>query len=180
MNSTLQFVDNNLDQSMVNASPDTFNSPTPTIKVKSAYLTASKTSIDDTPRRSFLTYGIRQLSKEIQIKNSKLKKLQQTIRRQDKKIATMSEIIKNLKNKNLLNENDYDVLFESFGKHVNLITNWSKKSLGEKVPKKYSPAIRQFALSLHFFSPKKLTNMLENNLIQFYHIHALWENGIHV
>lgn len=109
MNSTLQFVDNDLDQSMVNASPDTFNSPTPTIKVKSAYLTASKTSIDDTPRRSFLKYGICQLSNEIQIKNSKLKKLQQTIRRQDKKIATMSEIIKNLKNKNLLNENDSDV-----------------------------------------------------------------------
>lgn len=127
MNSTLQFVDNDLDQSMVNASPDTFNSPT-TINVKSAYLTASKTSIDDTPRRSFLKYGIRQLSNEIQIKNSKLKKLQQTIRRQDKKIATMSEIIKNLKKKNLLNENDSDVLFESFGKHPNLITNWSKKS----------------------------------------------------
>ncbi|KAE9522390.1 hypothetical protein AGLY_017221 [Aphis glycines] len=66
----------------------------------------------------------------------------------------MSEIIKNLKNKNLLNENDSDVLFECFGKHANLITNWSKKSLGKKVPKKYSPAIRQFALSLHFFSPK--------------------------
>jgi len=44
----------------------------------------------------------------------------------------MSEIIKNLKNKNLLNENDSDVLFESFGKHANLITNWSKKSEGKK------------------------------------------------
>jgi len=59
----------------------------------------------------------------------------------------MSEIIKNLKNKNLCIENDSGVLSETLGKHADLITNWSKKSLGKKVPKKYSPAIRQFALS---------------------------------
>lgn len=114
----------------------------------------STPSADDTPRRSFLKYGIRELSDEIQIKNSKLRKLQQTIRRKNKKIASMAEIIKSLKNKNLLNENDSNVLFESFGKHSDLISNWSKKNLGKKVPKKFSPAIRQFALSLHFFSPK--------------------------
>uniref|UniRef100_A0A2S2NZW6 Uncharacterized protein n=1 Tax=Schizaphis graminum TaxID=13262 RepID=A0A2S2NZW6_SCHGA len=102
INSTLQLINNDLDRSMVNASPDrfeSFNSSIPTVeeKLKSAYLTASKTSVDDTPRRSFLKYGIRQLLNEIQIKNSKLKALQQTIRRQDKKIVVMSKIIKNLK-----------------------------------------------------------------------------------
>lgn len=94
------------------------------------------------------------MSNEIQIKNSKLRKLQLTIRRQEKKIASMAEIIKSLKSKNLLNENDSNILFESFGKHADLITNWSKKNLGKKVPKKFRPSIRQFALSLHFFSPK--------------------------
>lgn len=97
MDSTLQLVDNNLDQSMENASPDTFNSPIPTGKVMSAYLTASKTSVDDSPQQSFLKRRICQLLNEIQIKNSKIKKLQQTIRRQDKKIVAMKEIIKNLK-----------------------------------------------------------------------------------
>lgn len=37
---------------------------------------------------------------------------------------------------------------------VILITNRSKKNLGEIVPKKYIPEIRQFALSLHFYSPR--------------------------
>lgn len=97
MNSPLQLVDNNLDQSMKNASPDTFNSPIRTEKVMSAYLTASEISVDDSPQRSFLKRRIRQLLNEIQIKNSKIKTLQQTIRRQDKKIIAMKEIIKNLK-----------------------------------------------------------------------------------
>lgn len=35
-----------------------------------------------------------------------------------------------------------------------MITNWTKKKLGKKVPKKYSATVRQFALSLHFFSAK--------------------------
>jgi len=97
MNSTLQLVDNNLNQSMENASSDTFNSPIRTGKVMSAYLTASKTSVDDLPQRSFLKPRIRQLLNESQIKNSKIKKVQQPIRRRDKKIAAMKEIIKNLK-----------------------------------------------------------------------------------
>ncbi|KAF0774041.1 Uncharacterized protein FWK35_00000670 [Aphis craccivora] len=48
------------------------------------------------------------------------------------------------------------------------------KSLGEKVPKKYSPAIRQFALSLHFFCPPIyanpvlcLTKWLFDNILNF-------------
>jgi len=63
------------------------------------------------------------LSNEIQIKTSKLRKLQQTIRRQEKKIASMVEIIESLKSKNILNENDSNILYESFGKHADLITN---------------------------------------------------------
>ncbi|KAF0725102.1 THAP domain-containing protein 1-like [Aphis craccivora] len=41
--------------------------------------------------------------------------------------------------------------------HQDLITNWTKKKLGQKLPRKYSPQIRQFTLSLHFFSAKAYT-----------------------
>lgn len=98
--------------------------------------------------------GIRLVSQQLIIKNKKLKSLQQTIRRKNKTIANMQTIINHLKNRNLIDEDASVTLLESFGKNQDLITNWTKKSLGKKIPNKYSPAIRQFALSLHFFSVK--------------------------
>lgn len=54
----------------------------------------------------------------------------------------------------MLNDDVSCTLLESFGNNKDLITNLTKKNLGEKTPKKYSPSVRQFALSLHFFSVK--------------------------
>lgn len=71
-------------------------------KAESSFLAASSASVDDTPKRLFLKYGIRQLSNEIQIKNNKLKTLQQTIRHKNKNIAPLTEIFTNFKNKNLV------------------------------------------------------------------------------
>lgn len=117
-------------------------------------MAVSSASPNDTPRRSYLKYGIRQLSNEAQIKNKKIRSLQQIVWRKNKQIAFMSEIICKLNKNNLLTEEVTDVLLESFGKHSDLITKWSNKNLGKKVPRKCSPSIRRFALSLHFFSPK--------------------------
>lgn len=86
-------------------------------------IAASEVAKDDTPRRIFLKRGIRQLSSEVTIKNKKLKTLQQTVRRQLKKIADMKTIIKDLKNQNRISEDVGFNLFESFGKHQDLIKN---------------------------------------------------------
>jgi len=117
-------------------------------------MAVSEIAIEDTPRRTCLKRSVRQLSKEIVIKNKKLKSLQQTIRRKNKKIANMQTIINDIKNQNLVDEETSVSLLETFGKHKDLVSNWAKKNLGKKIPKKYSPALRQFALSLHFFSGK--------------------------
>jgi hypothetical protein len=66
----------------------------------------------------------------------------------------MELIIMELKNQNLIDEDMSFSLFESFGKHRDLISNWNKKSLGKNIKKKYSPTVKQFALSFHFFSAK--------------------------
>jgi len=66
----------------------------------------------------------------------------------------MKNIISKLQKQNLIDKEASYTLSESFGKHKDLITNWTKKKLGKKVPKKYSATIRQFALSSHFFSAK--------------------------
>lgn len=83
-----------------------------------------------------------------------MKVLQQSLRRANKKIASLKTIISQLRKENLINDDASDMLLESFGKHKNLITNWYKKNTNHKIPKKYSPAVRQFALSLHLFSAK--------------------------
>jgi len=59
-----------------------------------------------------------------------------------------------LKKENLINDDATDILLDSFAKYKDLITNWSKKNNNENVPKKYSPALRQFAFSLHVLSAK--------------------------
>lgn len=117
-------------------------------------MAASQPENTDTPKRQFLKRGIHKLTSEIKIKNKELKVLKQTIRRQNKKIVSLKSIISKLQKENLINEEASNVLLDSFGKHTHLISNWAKKNLGHKVPKKYSPEIRQFALSLHFFSCK--------------------------
>lgn len=64
----------------------------------------------------------------------------------------MLKFLFKLKFKNL-SDVDSDILLKSLGKHTDLIINLSNKNLGKRVPKKFSPAIRQFTLSMHFFSP---------------------------
>lgn len=85
-------------------------------------MAATYASPNDTPSRSYLKYGIRTLSDEIQKKNKKIKSLQQIVLRKNKKIAVLSKIILKLKNNNLLTEENPNILLESFGKHTDLIT----------------------------------------------------------
>lgn len=58
-------------------------------------------SSDDIPMQSYLKYGVHKLTNETEIKNKRLKGLQQFIRRKNKQIASMSEIINKLKSNNL-------------------------------------------------------------------------------
>lgn len=83
---------------------------------ESSLINSSKVTKDDTPHWLFLKRGIQTLSAQVKIKNKQLKSLQQTIRRQKQKIASMKLIIKELKNKNLIDEGTSFPLFESFGK----------------------------------------------------------------
>jgi hypothetical protein len=58
----------------------------------------------------------------MQMKNKKIRGIQQIVRSKNKQIASLSEIICKLKNNNLLTEKDNNILLESFGKHTDLIT----------------------------------------------------------
>jgi len=96
--------------------------------MNSSYLiAASSAAVDDTPKRTFLKQSIHKLSNQLDVKNKKLKVLQQNLRRKEKKIASLKTIILQLKKHNLITEDANDVLLDLFGKHKDLITNWSKK-----------------------------------------------------
>jgi len=68
---------------------------------------------DDTPRRIALKRNLRQLSHEVSIKNNKMKILQQKIRRQNKRISSMKNIISELQKQNLIDEEASYTLSES-------------------------------------------------------------------
>jgi len=53
----------------------------------------------------------------------------------------MQTLIDDLKNQNLIDEETSVSLLESFGKHQDLVTNWTKK-IWVKNSKKCSPAVR--------------------------------------
>lgn len=58
-------------------------------------------------------------------------------------------------NDKLLLHKDLAVMFENnFGKNRHLITNLIKKNSGQKIKKKYCVELRQFAVTLNFYSPK--------------------------
>lgn len=63
-------------------------------------------------------------------------------------------VVKVLEEKNLINQDQADLIDQNFGKHKNLITNFARKNAGLKVPKKYSMELRKFAITLNFYSPK--------------------------
>lgn len=136
-------------------------------------MTASTVSAQHIHKQAFLKYRICQLSSQIQLKNKKLKSLQQVVCCKNKKIVSLTAIVLQLKNKNLVTDNDSDVVLESFVKHKDLITNCSYKNLEKKVPKNIILILGNL-LCLYTFFHLKLTNMLENSLTQFCPIHELY------
>jgi len=58
--------------------------------VNPSFLAASSSiAVDDTPRRRFLKLAIHKFSKQMATKRKQLKTLQQTLRRKEKKIASL-------------------------------------------------------------------------------------------
>lgn len=95
---------------------------------KKSYL--EKTIIDenDTPKRICLKHSLKTLYHENMIKGKKIKRLNQSVRRQKRKIVSMKQIISTLTKNNLLQQDEGNVLFDSFSKNKDLIQNLHKKN----------------------------------------------------
>ncbi|XP_039311859.1 uncharacterized protein LOC113005537 isoform X1 [Solenopsis invicta] len=111
-------------------------------------------SLDDTPRKRMLRTVLKNTRERYK---KKVKILQQKQRRSTKRIATLKEILKSLKQKNLLNAEQVDVLKDLGMFNQQLLKRQIsriKKSPGSKM---YEPELRMFALTLHFYSPRAYT-----------------------
>lgn len=106
---------------------------------------------DDTPRKTFLK---KVLANTTIMYKTKIRKLQQQLRRREARIASMQTVLAALKKKNLLDDQQFHLLenFSTFNQHL------LKRQIGmnKRLPKcrKYSPELRSCALTLHYYSPR--------------------------
>jgi len=98
---------------------------------------------------------------------SKIKVLQQKVRRLKTKIKTLTDVLEELKKKGLI-ENDRCELIENEFEGIQLeilkneLTNKKRKPTGCR----YSDDIKKFALTLHYYSPKayKFCRLVPTNI----------------
>ena len=87
-----------------------------------------------------------------QIKQLKVSK--QANRRALRKISGIQNLLNELKQKEIISEEIHNVLEKSKGCSAELFDRQLRQLNKSKLPKKFSPQLRMFALTLNFFSPK--------------------------
>lgn len=112
--------------------------------------------LEDTPRKKLLRKTLMNQKKYYE---RQVQTLKQKNKRQEKRIAQLNTVLKELKQKSLLADEHADIL-KTIGKsNIHLLKRLTAKSKISKNKKKflskeYSPELRKFALSLHYYSPK--------------------------
>ncbi|GFS18021.1 THAP domain-containing protein 9 [Elysia marginata] len=108
----------------------------------------------DSPEKASLKRKLEETNSKLSQSKKKIKTLQQTKRRLLKREEKLTSIIANLRSKNVLSTNSLSVL-ETCGSGIgDLLKRCEAKSKRKGQPAKYSPELRSFALTLHFYSPK--------------------------
>lgn len=99
----------------------------------------------------------KEANKKIEKYKRKIKVLQQKERRHKQKITNLQDLLKSLKNKYCLQENELNVIGNIGKCNEDLFKRLLKKSLKKSIPKTYTPELRSFALTLHYYCPKAYT-----------------------
>ena len=95
-----------------------------------------------------------ELEEALENERKKVKGLQQTVRRLKTKVGNLSELLEELKNKYLIDNDALNVLNASCSVNEEFITRQLIKATKSALPKSYSPELRAFAVTLHFYSAK--------------------------
>ena len=107
---------------------------------------ASSSSIKILERKLVVT------KQQLQDARKKLKVVKQKVKRQDIRI---SNLLQQVKDQNLISQGQLDLLKLNFGENtIALIENEVKASEATKHGHRYSEDLKQFAVTLHFYSPQ--------------------------
>ena len=71
-----------------------------------------------------------------------------------KRNASLKKNLVDLKNKNMISSNSLDILEKCSGGISDLLKRNAAKFNNSSVPVRYSPELRAFTLTLHFYSPR--------------------------
>lgn len=117
-------------------------------------------SLSKLPKVSSVSPEKAQLKRKLSLSQSnlvsarkKIKGLQQSRRRLITRNAKLQDIISELKDKNLLSTNSLEILEDCAGGVGDLLKRQVAKNSNKPLPVSYSPELRSFALTLHFYSP---------------------------
>lgn len=107
------------------------------------------------------------LRKYIEKKESAKTSLRHKLYRHKKKISKLSELLKDLSQKNLISEETRDILQDSCEPSQDELTDFFVGKNSNSSSSTFSPAVRRFALNLNFYSPKAyeyVRGVLKNRL----------------
>jgi hypothetical protein len=110
-------------------------------------------TVPDTPRKAALKRKLSRVQQQLTSSRKKVKVLLQAKRRLIKRNANLKDVITDLRKHNLLGSDSLSILEKTAGGVGDLIKRLAIKQLGKPMPASYSPELRSFALTLHFYSP---------------------------
>jgi DNA transposase THAP9 len=141
---------------------------------------ASSSITSGSPNRKTLRAKINILKNTCRKRQAHIRILQRKTHRMSKKIATLKAVLDDLKSKNFINEDIFTVLKDIPGPNNELLRRQIAKIKGSPLPRKYPPELRNFALNLHFFSPKAYAYVRQTYLSTLPHPETLskWYRSI--
>lgn len=109
--------------------------------------------VQDTPRKVELKRKLHHSESRLKSSRKKIKLLQQSKRRLLKRAADLNTIIADMRKNDILSTESAAVLQNSAGGIDDLLKRRDAKLSGKAYQVTYSPELRSFALTLHFYSP---------------------------
>ncbi|KAK6168807.1 hypothetical protein SNE40_019984 [Patella caerulea] len=128
------------------------NRPLPEIPPSQISITSPPSA--DTPEKTALKRKLFETEKKMVCSRRKIKLLLQSKRRLMKKNAELKNVISDLKKHDLLSSGSIDILQTCSGGVQDLLKRKFSKAANKSVAVSYSPELRSFALTPHFYSPR--------------------------
>lgn len=111
-------------------------------------------NLQKSPTKQQIKTKLEKTIRKLDLARKKIRLLQQSKRRLIKKNNDLKNVISTLRSENMINDVNLSVIESSAGGIGDLLKRKRAKMTGTTLEQKYSPQLRSFALTLHFYSPR--------------------------